>query len=119
MSLTPTSEVKPTDWSDQDNYTDQQVMNMTKAMVTRGGGDGSSGKIIYRGSGANRESSDNILSDPKLRDSKHAFYESSLQGFNQDFRGQNITSRGTQGHGSPFDTALSRYSGNQPPHINF
>ena len=117
-SLNPAKETKPTDWSNQDNYTDAQIMNMTKAMMKHGGS-GLGGKTVYEGTGADRESSDNILDDQALSDRLKKQYGMNLQGYNQDFRGANIASRGIQGHGSPFDTALTRYSGNQPPHINF
>ena len=117
-SLNPSKNAKPIDMSDQDNYSDQQIENMTKAIMNHGGS-GLGGKTKYAGTGADRESSDNILDDQALSSKLKNQYNNNLQGYNQNFRGANITSRGAQGHGSPFDTALSRYSGNQAPHINF
>jgi len=118
MSLTVQADKKPIDMSSQDSYTDQQIMNMTKAMVDHGGS-GLGGKTIYKGTGADRESSDNILDDTNLTNSLHTKFEQGLQGFYQDFRGQNMVSRGVQGHTSPFDTALDRFSPNMAQHINF
>tara|TARA_R110000787_G_scaffold96242_4_gene199523 strand:- start:861 stop:1229 length:369 start_codon:yes stop_codon:yes gene_type:complete len=118
MSLNPKGDVKPTDWSNQDNYTDQQIENMTKAMVNHGGS-GLGGKTVYAGKGADRESSDNILDDQGLSNSLKKTYNEGLQGFYQDFRGQNRVGQGVQGHTSPFDTALDRFSPNVAQHINF
>lgn len=119
MSLTVQADKKPIDMSDQNSYTDQQIMNMTKALVKHGGDGFSSGNEVYKGTGADRESSDNILDDQKLKDSLHTKYEQGIQGFYQDFKGQNRVSQGVQGHTSPFDTALNRFSPNVAQHINF
>ena len=108
-SLDPKGDIAPLDMSDLSNYTSQQLIDMAKA----GASQGAQGKV-YGGFGR-----DNVSNDSKMAASMHADYENKLQGFYQDFRGANVSSQGTQGHASPFDTALDRYSPNVAQRINF
>lgn len=104
-SLTPRQETAPKDMSNLSNYTAKQLEDMARAE--------SKGKE-FRG-----YSPQNVSDNSKIANTIHQGYERDLQGFNQNFRGGNIASQGSQGHTSPFDTASNRYSPSQAPHINF
>ena len=108
-NLNPTAEVAPKDMSDLTNYTAQQLEDMARA----GASQGAKGKSY---GGFNR---DNVGDNAAISSGLHNQYERNLQGFYQAFRGTNVSSQGTQGHASPFDTALDRYSPNVAQRINF
>ena len=111
MERAPSLEAKnntaPKDMSNLSNYTSKQLTDMAKAEQNE------SGKTF--GGFGKQNVADNTAIAKSLKES----YLRQLQSSAQNYSPSNISSRGVQGHASPFDTALDRYSPNVAPHINF
>jgi hypothetical protein len=107
--LTQGALVAPLDMSDLTNYTAQQLLDMAKAEAQQG-----SGNKTYGGFGKS-----NVGDNAQVSNQLHNNYLSNMSVFYGNFKGQNITSQQSQGTGSPFDTARSRFSPNQAQTINF
>ena len=106
--LTASAYVAPKDMSDLTNYTSQQLLDMAKAEAQEGSGHeiGGFGKS-------------NVGDNAQISNALHNTYLNNMSVFYGNYKGQNITSQQSQGTGSPFDTARSRFSSNQAQTINF